>query len=452
MATYFVKNGGSGASPTTDPGTSGTWTGAYATLGAAVTAATADGDTIKVSDEDVEALSAAVTYTIAADINIIVVDHQNTATPSTMDTTNYYIGNKATAYTIAFTSSSARKVFIHGLSLWCFGLGQLSFRGNGTSLFLSSVAFRTGSGTINQLAFGGTDFDCYIYAENCTHTLTSTSAASSVTLSAKVELVNWVVLLEGDSPLSYVKAELSDPGGAEITFIGCDLSGITSTIFGNTTASAPTANLINCKLHSTATVLGTQTSKGRAGWDVNLYNCASGDEHYHFAHHNTFGSTVVSTGIYANDGAEWNDAAAKYSWKIVTGSTCSYYTPYVSPLIHQHHEGTSAITPSLECLRDNSSGAVFQNDEVWGEFSYQGSSGFTLGTIVNDRMALLGSPADQTASSKGASDWTGETGTAGFFKLNPTSTITPQEIGNLSARVCVGEPSITVYVDPQIRT
>jgi hypothetical protein len=95
---------------------------------------------------------------------------------------------------------------------------------------------------------------------------------------------------------------------------------------------------------------------------------------------------------------------------------------------------------------------VFQNDEVWAEFIYKGTTGFVLGTIVNDSMALFGSPADQTASSKGASDWTGETGTAGYFKLNTTATITPTEIGNLSARVCVGEPSITVYVDPQIRT
>jgi hypothetical protein len=88
---------------------------------------------------------------------------------------------------------------------------------------------------------------------------------------------------------------------------------------------------------------------------------------------------------------------------------------------------------------------------VWGEFSYQGTSGFSLSTIVNDKMALAGTAADQTTGALGAGDWTGENATSWFGKLNPTSAITPAEIGHLRARVCVGEPEITVYVDPQIR-
>jgi hypothetical protein len=63
-------------------------------------------------------------------------------------------------------------------------------------------------------------------------------------------------------------------------------------------------------------------------------------------------------------------------------------------------------------------------------------------------MTLLGTPANQAA---GGATWTGGT-TPWSGKLATNATITPQEIGNLSARVCVGEPSITVYVDPQIRT
>ncbi|MHB1098724.1 MAG: hypothetical protein ACYCZR_04140, partial [Burkholderiales bacterium] len=79
---------------------------------------------------------------------------------------------------------------------------------------------------------------------------------------------------------------------------------------------------------------------------------------------------------------------------------------------------------------------------------YQGTTGFTLGSFVNDRMTLLGTPANQAA---GAATWTGGT-TPWSGKLAPNATITPAEIGNLSARICVGAPSITVYVDPQIRT
>jgi hypothetical protein len=196
--------------------------------------------------------------------------------------------------------------------------------------------------------------------------------------------------------------------------------------------------------------MASQAAGILAECEVYLYNCMSGDTHYGFAHYNPFGQTVVDTSIYASDGAEYNLTGTKYSWRIDTTSVCTMYHPYVSPWIHQHHEGTSAITPYLEILRDGSTTA-YQDDEVWAEFSYQGTTGFPLGVFVNDRMTLLGTPANQAAG-VGTSGWTGEAGSAWSGKLATNATITPAEIGNLSARVCVGEPSTTVYVDPQIRT
>lgn len=207
---------------------------------------------------------------------------------------------------------------------------------------------------------------------------------------------------------------------------------------------------INCELGAGVTPLATQTPATLGAGECWLYNCASGDTHYHIAHYNAFGSTTVDTGIYSNDGATPDGGTTRTTWKVSGTSAASYYTPYISPWIDRYHSGTSAITPYLECLRNNSSGAVYTDDQVWSEWSYQGTSGYTLSTIVSDRMALAGTPADQTASSKTASDWTGETGTPGLFKLQPTSAITPAEIGHLRARVCVGG-AYTVYVDPQIR-
>jgi hypothetical protein len=166
-------------------------------------------------------------------------------------------------------------------------------------------------------------------------------------------------------------------------------------------------------------------------------------------HADAFGETTVSNTIYANDGAAY-DGTNKCSWKIVTTANCSYYYPYVSPWIDCYHSGTGAITPYLEILRSGST-IKYQDDEVWGEFSYQGTSGSTKATIVSDRMTLLGTAADQTASSLDASGWTGEDATNNAFMKLESGSITPAEIGHLRARVCVGEPSITVYVDPTIR-
>jgi hypothetical protein len=182
---------------------------------------------------------------------------------------------------------------------------------------------------------------------------------------------------------------------------------------------------------------------------VTAFNCDAGDNHYAMYHGDAFGETTVSTTVYANTGASY-DGTNKASWKIVTTANCNYYYPYVSPWMDVYHSGTSAISPYLEILRSGST-TKYQNDEVWGEFSYQGTSGSTKATIVSDRMVPLGTAADQTASSLGASNWTGEDATNNAYMKLESGSITPAEIGHLRARVCVGEPSITVYVDPLIR-
>jgi len=181
-----------------------------------------------------------------------------------------------------------------------------------------------------------------------------------------------------------------------------------------------------------------------------VYNSGTGDNHYLFGYHNALGSITAITGKYASGGAKY-DGTNGVSWQIDTTASASYLTPFFTPWIDLYHSGTSAITPKLEILRDGSATA-YDNDEVWAEFSYQGTSGSTKATIVDDRMALAGTPAAQTTGDLGAGGWTGEGGTAWFGKLHTASTITPAEIGMLRARVCVGVASSTVYVDPYIRT
>jgi hypothetical protein len=94
---------------------------------------------------------------------------------------------------------------------------------------------------------------------------------------------------------------------------------------------------------------------------------------------------------------------------------------------------------------------VFNDDDIWGEFSYQGNTGSTQADFANDRCTLANKlTAGEQPQASSSIAWTGATGTPGKFKLESGS-ITPAEIGHLRARVVVGEPNITVYVDPQIR-
>jgi hypothetical protein len=447
MAIYFVSRTGNGSAPTTDPGTSGTWTGSYATYGAAVTAATTAGDSILISDEHYENLAADTTYTLGADnLKIIVVDHQNTAVESAMDFTNSWIGNK-TANRAILHIAADKKVFMHGLCFVVVLTDTFSFAGDGSHWDLEDCILRNGN---NNMLFAGSDNQIHVRLKRTQIVLNSTATTNSLSVAANFEMEGGSITVADAMPALLFRAPYVDPGGCTITLNGVDLSGISTTLIADNATAAARYTFINCKLHASVTVLATQTNVNLSSSEAILYNCSSGDVHYDLQHHNSLGSTIVETGIYASDGAEYNTSGTKYSWKIYTSAAATYYNPYVSPWIHQHHEGTSAITPSLEGFRDGST-TIIQNDEVWAEFSYQGTSGFPLGIIVNDRMVPLASVANQT-SSKTYSDWQTGTSADSTFQLATTSTITPQEIGNLSARVCVGEPSITVYVDPQIRT
>jgi hypothetical protein len=224
--------------------------------------------------------------------------------------------------------------------------------------------------------------------------------------------------------------------------IGCDFSQASSLLFVGNGWSA-NAKLKQCKLKLGFAYF--MNDPPYANQNIELIDCHSGDVHHQYEYATGLGSIVVDTAIYAND-----NASGDVSWKVTATSRASRFAPFVTPWISVYHDGTSAITPYLEILRSGSSTA-FTDAEVWAEWSYKGTSGSTRATIDNDGAAILATPANQTASSKTASDWTGEAATSWFGKIGPASAITPAEVGDLAFRICVGAPSTTVYVDPQIR-
>jgi hypothetical protein len=190
-------------------------------------------------------------------------------------------------------------------------------------------------------------------------------------------------------------------------------------------------------------MLATQTHLNRSSAECYVFDCASGDTHGLFGYANTMGSVVSDTGIFFTSGA------AAQSWKIVTTANCSFYTPFETPWFGYYNTVTTSITPYVEILRDGSTTA-YQDDEVWLDVMAKTTSGSTQSSLTTDRMTLLGTPANHAAGA-GLGSWTGESGTAWSGKLVMAS-LTPAEAGHIQARIVVGEPSVTVYVDPQIRT
>ena len=452
MADYFVASGGSNTSPYD------TWAKAATSLATALAAATASGDRVIIQYDGVpstdSALAADTTYTAANHIAIISSTNSGTATvtPTVMGTDNW-IGNSTTNRSISI--SGAYKIYIYGLTFRTAGstADYISIMSPSGEINIESCYFWCGNTGANvRVTLGNANSassKSYFRAKNCVFRFAHSS--QGISLQGKGEIIGGSISADGVA-ITTIFTQTGWYTNNPRHVYGFDMSAAASTAYltAASTSDAFDLRLYGCKLPS-AFVLYNRTGglENRSSGDVTLFNCASADTHYHFAHADMMGETVMSTGIYANDGASY-DGTNRLSWKIVTTAYCSYYAPYVSPWIDRYHAGTSAITPYLEIVRSGSSTA-YNDDEVWSEWSYQGTSGYPLSTIVSDRMALAGTPAAQTSSSKTGSDWTGEDATSWFGKLSPTASITPAEIGHLRARVCVGAASTTVYVDPTIR-
>lgn len=449
MTAFYVASSGSNTSPYD------TWAKAATTFAAAVTAATGNGDIIYVDQGFTDTLSANTTYTFANNVSVICSNDLSNEPPQTLGVmgTSAWIGSSSGSYSI--TINGGYKVYWYGITLRSAGGSAVNFSFSQTDNAHTEVEncyfwFNSTTGSNSKFVSGSTggSGNSYFKAKNCTFRFSL--AGHGFSIGCPSEYSDCTIVADAGTITSLLIGGASGVHrGPHTVFSNMDLSMVATSLVGDQTNVGSLFYFINCKLASGVSVMASQTVPNKGSAQVYVFNCASGDEHYHLQHHDAFGSTTIDTGIYANDGAQY-DGTNRCSWKIVTTANCSYYTPYVSPWINCYHSGASAITPSLEIVRSGSATA-YNDNEVWMELSYQGTSGSPLGVSVNDRKALLASAAAQTTGTLGAGDWTGENATSWFGKLSPTASITPAEIGHLRARVCVGAASATLYVDPQIR-
>jgi len=102
----------------------------------------------------------------------------------------------------------------------------------------------------------------------------------------------------------------------------------------------------------------------------------------------------------------------------------------------------SAITVTVELV----SSASLNNDELWLEVSYLGTSGAPLGTLISSAKAsVLASAAALTTST---ATWASSPATPVYQKMSVT--FTPQLRGFIHATVKLCVPGKTVYVDPYL--
>lgn len=449
MATYFVASGGSNTAPYD------TWAKAATSLQTALTAASTDGDVVAIQYDGVPSVNAEqtvdTTYTFAANISLISSTNSGTSTitPTQMGT-SYWIGN-STANRLV-NMAGAFRVFCYGITLHVSGStgDSLVLAVTDGAHFVYEDCYLWNNNTSVSspaISVGNTDAQVFVHAKNCTFHLNQ--AAARIAVASKLLIEGGSLATTGTIPTGGLfVAATNDPAGAQVDCYGFDLSYLGSNaIVGNATTNAFPVRLTQCKLGTAYTAMATQTHLNRSSAELFIFDCASDDTHGLFGYHNAMGSVVSNTGI------KYTGGAAAQSWGVTTTANCSFATPFTTPWVNLYHSGTSAITPWFEVLRDGSATA-YTNAQVWGEFGAKVTTGSTAATLYHDRQALVDWAAGTAGASQasGTDTWDGENATHWAGKVDSGSAMTPAEAGDIRGRVVVGAPSITVYVDPYIRT
>lgn len=205
----------------------------------------------------------------------------------------------------------------------------------------------------------------------------------------------------------------------------------------------------NCKLPSGwSGGIGSITNPSAR---IEMYNCDAGDTNYRMLIGSWMGTLQSETTIVKTGGA--SDGTTGLSWKMTASADAEYPAmPLASQEIAKRNTTVgSAITLTVDIVHDSQgsgAGGAFNNNEVWMEVQYQGTSGSTKSSFISCAPAdILATPALQPSSSV---TWT-TTGLTTPVKQKLQVTFTPQEAGWMLAKVCLAKPSAVVYVDPVLQ-
>jgi hypothetical protein len=437
MATIYVDSNATGS----NDGSS--WSNAFTAFTSAISALSAHGDIILISHLHSESLTTNTTLSFGYDCKVLSVDTSTGALTygaSLVNTAIWYFAN--------------RSVYFYGL----FIDGQTRL-GNPTSPYTTNHIFDNCTfDTGIRIGHANAPLrSSYTELRNCKFANVPGNSTQIGSLAGRVRMINCSFDTVSYSFSSYTTLfAYLNLGPADVEFDGCDFSAAPSgtILFGSySNSGTDTAKYIwrNCKLPASANLMPFSSSfdERNRGRYLQMYNCSSGDTHYHYYFVNSLGEVSATTEYYADDGAQ---ADVPVSYKVTTTESVSDIAPFVTDWFAKPHNEYSSITASIEGLRISNT-TVFQSDEVWAEFTYQGTSGSTLGVYLTDKTDFFVTAVNQT-STKTYADWTGDptdtTSGDSTWKAE-VGLFTPQENGFILARIGTSLPSTTFYFDPQIR-
>lgn len=306
---------------------------------------------------------------------------------------------------------------------------------------------------------------------NCTYTLAANSATPDVYLGAsnngaglKIRLDNptfsfanaaqsvvfnygtarafiYGVSFAGTLPTHAFTAGSGNNAGGVLEISASDFSGFGSSnnLFSLSCLNVITVRMTNCRLSTTAPLGTPVANNGASQVRLELINCDSGSAGYRNEWHSPEGDITTETTFTLSGGA--TDGIQAVSHKCVSSSIASIVAPLEGPVLGVWNTLT---TGSHTAAVQIESTGTLNNDDIWLEIDYLGSSSHPLGTVADDSIATaITSDAAQTSSS---ATWAGSLGSA--VKQQLEVAFSPAMVGMVQGRIKLAKPSTTVYVDP----
>lgn len=412
----------------------------------------AAGDTTWVSQVHAETTAANITFACAG----------TNATPSRLLCGDDAAEPPTALATTATVTVSTNNALSLGGSFYCYGIifisnGTIvcnSASTNNTQVYENCSFQLTNTGSAgNWYSAGGNNNTYRTELINCTFKPTAVGNIHSLSGDT---VIRGGSFLPGSAALTSIFRPNIDRAHANLDCSGFDFSNLGSSVnlFYGSGINSGKFVVRDCKLPASWTGLLVASGLVGPGERFEMYNCDSTDTNYRLWIEDYAGSIKSETTIVRTGGA--SDGTTGLSWKMVTSANAEY--PLIkleSGEIMAWNSTLSSITATVEIVHDTNvaggqgagTGSRFQDDEIWLEVMYLGTSGYPLGTWIRDSKAdVLATAADQTDSSE---TWT-TTGLTTPQKQKLSCTFTPAEVGYIVARVVVAKASKTIYVCPKL--
>ena len=427
MATYYLWSGATGAA------NGSSWADAY-TLFSQIAAVDVAGDVVYVAHDHNETTAGNINFSIAGTVanplKVICVDRGGSVPPVAAD--------RRTTGIISTTGDF--QIVISGSSHWdgvCFtagigGTGQAHLTlcpTNHAARYDNCTLRLASTGSTSRLSAGSNSRS---YTELHNTTVSFSNVAQGIQIGDGFKWYNTPSAIQGATIPTTLFIYVNSSSTGFVECHGVDLSAVGS---GKSIVMAEfnyqRYEFSDCKFDPAVTKVLTQPAHP-GGPEMIFTRFGS---NYTTLAVKSAGTLSEETIVVRTNGA--NDGTVSIAWKIVTSTYCSPLNSFECPSIAIWNDTIGVpITATVEGI----AAALPYDNECWVEVQYLGAD---RGMIVTDKMeSYLATPAAQTTSS---AVWGGSTAP---FKLGVT--FTPQQKGWIYARVRVGKPSSTFYIDPKV--